>query len=264
MYIYQEEAERLKYDPMLSLYNYSLILIFSFAVIVFILLFFVSAPYGKFLRKGWGRTIKSKWAWLLMEAPSPLLIALFFIISKQKNIPQVIFVICWLSHYIHRTFIYPFRQSGSEKPYPFILVAMAFLFNCMNGMANGYGVFMLWNYENSWLLSWQFIAGVIFFIAGFYINKTADEKLRKLRAGNPDQYVIPEGWLFRFISSPHFFGEIIEWGGWALATWSLPGLAFFIFTFANLFPRAITSHKWYRSYFPRYPGKRKAIIPFVI
>jgi steroid 5-alpha reductase family enzyme len=134
----------------------------------------------------------------------------------------------------------------------------------MNGLANGYGVFILRHYENSWLLSWQFIMGVILFIAGFYINKTADEKLRKLRAGSPEEYVIPQGWLFRFISSPHYFGEIIEWGGWALATWSMPGLAFFIFTFANLFPRAIASHKWYRSYFPGYPEKRKAIIPFVI
>jgi protein-S-isoprenylcysteine O-methyltransferase Ste14 len=249
---------------MIDFYNYSIILIFSFAIIVFVLLFFISAPYGKFLRKGWGKTIKSKWAWLLMEAPSPLLMAFFFVVSKQKNIPQMVFLICWLLHYIHRTFIYPFRQSGRDKAYPVILVAMAFLFNCMNGLANGYGVFILRHYENSWLLSWQLITGVILFIAGFYINKTADEKLRKLRAGSPEEYVIPQGWLFRFISSPHYSGEIIEWGGWALATWSMPGLAFFIFTFANLFPRAIASHKWYRSYFPGYPEKRKAIIPFVI
>jgi protein-S-isoprenylcysteine O-methyltransferase Ste14 len=245
-------------------YNYSLILIFSFAVIVFLLLFFISAPYGKFLRKGWGRTIKSKWAWLLMEAPSPFLIAIFFALSEQKNIPQVIFVICWLSHYIHRTFIYPFRQSGRDKPYPFILVVMAFVFNCMNGLVNGYGVFMLRNYENSWLFSWQFIAGLVLFVAGFCINKTADEKLRKLRVDNPREYVVPQGWLFHFISSPHYMGEMIEWGGWALATWSLPGFAFFIFTVANLFPRAILSHRWYRKTFKDYPAKRKAVVPFII
>jgi 3-oxo-5-alpha-steroid 4-dehydrogenase 1 len=249
---------------MASFYEYSLILIFSFAIIVFMLLFFISAPYGKFLRKGWGKTIKSKWAWLVMEAPSPMLIALFFILSEQKNIPRIIFVLCWLSHYIHRTFIYPFRQSGRDKPYPVILVAMAFIFNCMNGGVNGYGVFIMRHYDNSWLLSWQFITGVILFITGYYINKTADEKLRRLRAGNPDEYVIPQGWLFRFISSPHYFGEMIEWGGWALATWSLPGLAFFIFTVANLFPRAILSHRWYRKTFKEYPANRKAVVPFII
>ncbi|MGD0340994.1 MAG: 3-oxo-5-alpha-steroid 4-dehydrogenase, partial [Bacteroidales bacterium] len=104
----------------------------------------------------------------------------------------------------------------------------------------------------------------ILFIAGFYINKTADEKLRKLRAGSPQEYMIPKGWLFRFISCPHYFGEMIEWGGWAMATWSLPGFAFFIFTVANLFPRAILSHRWYKANFKEYPSGRKAIIPFIL
>jgi 3-oxo-5-alpha-steroid 4-dehydrogenase 1 len=113
-------------------------------------------------------------------------------------------------------------------------------------------------------MSFHFIAGIILFFTGFVVNKIADEKLRRLRKENPSGYVLPGGWLFNYISSPHYFGEIIEWGGWALATWSLPGLAFFIFTIANLFPRAVSSHKWYRENFPEYPSDRKALIPFVI
>ena len=252
------------YKDMMHLYNYSLVVIFGLAVLVFIVLFFVSAPYGKFHRKGWGHSIKAKWAWMIMESPSPILIALFFIISDKRYLPQMIFVICWLSHYIYRTFVYPFRQSGREKPYPLILVFMALLFNCINGFLNGYGVFHLLDYSASWLLSWQFIIGFLIFLTGFIINKTADEKLHDLRAQNPDEYKIPEGWLFRYISSPHYFGEIIEWGGWALMTWSVSGLAFFVFTFANLFPRAVSSHKWYREFFPEYPSERKAVIPFVV
>jgi len=245
------------------MYNISLILIFSFAVIIFVLLFYISAPYGKFRRKGWGPVIKAKWAWMVMEFPSPALITLLFITSSLKNIPQVLFVILWLSHYLHRAFIYPYMQSGREKPYPFILVSMAFVFNCMNGFVNGYGVFHLKSYADSWLFSWQFITGVSLFIAGFIINKTADEKLRRLRSQSPQEYKIPEGWLFKYISSPHYFGEIIEWAGWAVMTWSLPGLAFFIFTCANLIPRAVSSHNWYKKNFPDYPFDRKAVIPFV-
>ena len=249
---------------MLNLYNYSLLLIFGFAMLVFILLFFISAPYGKFSRKGWGPNVRTKWAWLTMEFISPALVILFFIISDRKSLPRILFVLLWLSHYLHRTFIYPFRQSGREKPYPVILVLFAVLFNSLNGFVNGYGVFHLHNYEASWLLSWQFITGVILFAAGFSINKIADEKLRSLRTSNPQEYVIPEGWLFNFISSPHYFGEIIEWAGWAVMTWSLPGFAFFIFTFANLFPRAVSSHKWYKANFPDYPVSRKAVIPFIV
>jgi len=246
------------------LYKYSIILIFSFAVLVFVLLFFVSAPYGKFSRKGWGPEIKSKWAWMIMEFPSPFLMTIFFLTSDFKSLPQYIFILAWLAHYISRTFIYPFSQSGREKPYPVIVASMAVFFNLLNGFANGYGVFSIYNYSLSWLYSWQFISGFIIFITGFAINKAADEKLRILRNKVPLEYVIPKGWLFELISSPHYFGEIIEWAGWALMTWSLPGLAFSVFTFANLFPRAIASHRWYKSHFPEYPSDRKAVIPFII
>jgi protein-S-isoprenylcysteine O-methyltransferase Ste14 len=249
---------------MKEVYNFSIILIYSFAVIVFILLFYISAPYGKFLRKGWGFSVSTKWAWMIMEFPSPALMFFFFITADRKDLPQVIFISLWLLHYIHRAFIYPFTQSGREKPYPLVLVIMALLFNCFNGFVNGYGVFHIYFYDSSWLFSWQFVTGIIFFITGFIINKTADEKFRVLRSSNPKEYLLPEGWLFRYISCPHYFGEIIEWAGWAVMTWSLPGLAFFSFTFANLFPRGVSSHKWYRKKFPEYPLDRKAVIPFLI
>jgi 3-oxo-5-alpha-steroid 4-dehydrogenase 1 len=248
---------------MTDLYKIAIYLIFIFAGIVFVLLFFVSAPYGKFLRKGWGKVIKSKWAWMIMEFPSPLLMLFFYLTSAQKGVPQIIFLIFWLAHYLHRTFIYPFTQSGHDKAYPFVLVSMAFIFNCFNGFING------WNlshgmYSFSWIMIPRFWIGVLLFITGFIINKTADEKLRKMRKNNPGEYVIPTGWLFNYISSPHYFGEIIEWAGFAVMTWSLPGLAFSVFTFANLFPRAIGSHKWYRANFSEYPKNRKALIPFLI
>jgi 3-oxo-5-alpha-steroid 4-dehydrogenase 1 len=249
---------------MIKIYSFSLFLIFSFAALVLVLLFYIPAPYGKFLRKGWGPTIRAKWAWMLMELPSPVLMTLFFLASFQKSLPQYIFIIFWLSHYIHRTFLYPFTQSGREKPYPFIIVIMAFVFNCLNGFVNGYGVFNLTLYSLSWFIDWRFMTGALLFILGFVINKSADKRLRNLRKANPVEYILPEGWLFNYISSPHYFGEIIEWAGWAVMTWSLPGLAFSVFTFANLFPRAISSHKWYKAQFPEYPPKRKAIIPFIV
>jgi 3-oxo-5-alpha-steroid 4-dehydrogenase 1 len=246
------------------IYKFAVILILCFSIVVILLLFYISAPYGKFLRKGWGPSVRSKWAWMIMEAPSPVVMTFFFLTSDHKSLPRIIFICIWLSHYIHRTFIYPFTQSGSNKSYPAILVCMAFIFNCFNGFINGYGVFHLLSYELSWLKSWQFFAGGVIFLSGFIMNKTADEKLRKLRNGNRDEYVLPNGWLFNYISCPHYFGEIIEWGGWAIMTWSLPGLAFFIFTLANLFPRGMASHKWYKAKFINYPVERKAVIPFII
>jgi 3-oxo-5-alpha-steroid 4-dehydrogenase 1 len=249
---------------MAEIYSLSLILIFSFAAIILFLLFYVSAPYGKFSRAGWGPAIHSKWAWMIMEFPSPALMIIFFIWSVNFGIVNSIFICLWLSHYLYRTFIYSFRQSGRNKPYPLILVVMALVFNCLNGLVNGYGIFYVYSYNQEWLLSWKFVLGTFIFLMGFFINKIADEKLRNLRRNHPGEYILPHGWLFKYISCPHYFGEIVEWIGWAILTWSLPGLSFALFTFANLFPRAIVSHKWYKINFPEYPKERKAVIPFII
>ena len=67
--------------------------------------------------------------------------------------------------------------------------------------------------------------------------------------------------MYRWISCPNYFGEIIEWIGWAIATWSLAGLAFALWTAANLVPRAYSHHQWYRESFTDYPPERKALVP---
>jgi hypothetical protein len=33
---------------------------------------------------------------------------------------------------------------------------------------------------------------------------------------------------------------------------------------ANLAPRALKTHRWYKDTFPDYPEQRKALIPFVV
>lgn len=105
------------------------------------------------------------------------------------------------------------------------------------------------------------IIGTIIFLTGFGINIWSDHILRSLRTHSGDDYQIPQGGLFRWISCPNYLGEIIEWIGWAIATWSLPGLSFAIWTFANLVPRARAHHAWYQQYFKAYPPQRKALIP---
>jgi hypothetical protein len=57
---------------------------------------------------------------------------------------------------------------------------------------------------------------------------------------------------------------MVQWAGWALATWSLAGLAFAVYTGANLAPRALAHHAWYRQRFPDNPARRRALVPFVL
>jgi len=82
-----------------------------------------------------------------------------------------------------------------------------------------------------------------------------------LRRPQESGYKIPYGGLFRWVSCPNYLGEIVIWTGWAVTTWSLPGLAFALWTATNLIPRARANHRWYRNYFPDYPASRKALLP---
>jgi len=70
--------------------------------------------------------------------------------------------------------------------------------------------------------------------------------------------------MHKYILAPNYFGEIIEWTGFALAVWSLPALSFAVWTFANLAPCALTNHQWYLNKFHNYSKERKALIPYLV
>lgn len=115
------------------------------------------------------------------------------------------------------------------------------------------------------------------------INIHSDHILRNLRKKNEKGYKIPRGGLFEYVSCKYtiillkvkiklintyiganFFGEIVEWIGFFILSCSPQALAFVIFTIANLLPRGIKHHQWYKKKFEDYPKQRKAIFPFIL
>lgn len=232
---------------------------------VFVALFFISAPYGRHARRGFGPMIPNHLSWMIMETPSVVLFAVLFAMGNApKNLPILVFFVLWELHYIHRAFIYPWTIRDGRKKMPVVVIMLGFAFNIGNSYANGHYLFThSGGYPSSWVLDYRFLGGTSLFLAGLVINRWADTKLRALRKPGEVSYSIPNGGLFNWISCPNYLGEIIEWTGWALATWCLPGLAFAVWTFANLAPRARSHHAWYHANFPEYPQQRKALIPWV-
>ena len=249
----------------LTIYNSLLVAWFIIGAIVFVALFSIAAPYGRHVRKGWGYSVGNMLGWVLMEAPAPIVFAICFLFGETRNSPvTLIFLVMWEMHYLHRAFIYPFSRRGITRRMPVGVVVMGFFFNVMNGYLNGRYIFgFSGGYDNAWLTDPRFIIGVIIFIMGYIINRQADLALRNLRQPGESGYKISHSRLHRWVSSPNYLGEITIWIGWALATWSLPGLAFAFWTMANLMPRARANHNWYRSTFADYPPERKALIPKV-
>lgn len=237
----------------------------ALAALTFVSLFFITAPYGRHARKGWGPEISQRLGWVLMELPAVALwLAIFFAGSHAMELAPLALMALWQLHYVNRTFVFPLRIRAEGKTTPLSIVATAIVFNTLNAYVNARQVSEHGAYPASWLYDARFVIGAALFVAGFVINQHADAVLMALRKPGDTGYKIPRGGLYRFISCPNYFGEILEWTGWAVATWSLAGLAFALYTAANLAPRAIKHHAWYREKFPDYPRERKALIPFIV
>jgi protein-S-isoprenylcysteine O-methyltransferase Ste14 len=235
------------------------------AALVFVTLFFLAAPYGRHTRGGWGRTLPARWGWLVMESPAALGFAVVYAWGQHWMSPApLVLAALWLTHYLHRAFVYPFRLRNPRKPMPAAVVGLAILFNLVNAYLNGRWISQLGAYPLRWLVDPRFLTGAAAFVFGMVLNVRSDNLLFGLRRPGDEGYRIPEGGAYRLVSAPNYTGELIEWAGWALASWSLAGLAFALFTFANLVPRAVAHHRWYRRTFPDYPPERRAVIPWVL
>ena len=253
---------------MLEIYNGFLWGMTALAVVVFFALYHVRAGYG-LLRDGhWGPQIGNRWGWFLMESPVFFTMLVFWLCSPRRfDAVPLIFLCLFQLHYFNRSFIYPMLLKGRSKM-PLGIIVMGVVFNLLNAAMQGLWIFYLapeGRYSIDWLTTPQFIIGVVVFFAGMVINMHSDHIIRHLRKPGDTGHSLPKGGMFRYVSSANYFGEILEWTGFAILTWSAAGAVFAIWTFANLVPRADAIYQRYAEMFGEEFRKAhlKRVIPFI-
>ena len=240
----------------------------ALAVVVFVCLFFVDAGYGKFYNRKWGPSVDNRLGWVLMEAPVCLaMLALWWLSDRRADLTRVVFLLLFELHYVHRSFIFPLLIRGRSRM-PLSIILMGVLFNTLNALMQGGWIFYISPadlYPVAWLGSPKFIAGTLVFLIGMFINVQSDGIIRHLRAPGDSAHYLPKGFMFNYVTSANYFGELLEWIGFAILTWSYAGLVFAIWTFANLGPRAARIYDHYKSEFADEFDERrlKRIIPFI-
>lgn len=251
-----------------AVFDVALQAVFAAALVMFLILMFISAPYGKQERAGWGPGVNMRFGWLILELPAFAGMLWFYWQGEHSlSIAPLVLFTLFEAHYFHRTFIYPFTlrvKPGSS--YRLILLVFGMIFNGANGALNGWFLSQLGTHlhDNAWLTDPRFIGGILLFATGFCLAKHSDSVLHNLRKPGETGYKIPQGGAYRWVSCPNYLGEMLQWSGFAIAGWSMPALAFACFTAANLIPKAISSHRWYHEHFRDYPSSRKAVIPFLL
>ena len=255
------------------------------AVVVFVSLFFIDAGYGKFYTRRWGPSVNNKLGWVLMEAPIFILMLVFYLMwmapshlspftshlsPLNSQLSPLIFLCLFELHYFHRSFIFPFLLKGKSRM-PLSIVLMGVTFNSINAFMQAGWLFCLsknvdpYPYTAAWLTTPQFIIGTLLFLVGMGININSDRVIRQLRKPGDTRHYLPSRGLYRYVTSANYFGEFVEWCGFAILTWSWSGAVFALWTFANLAPRA---HRIYKRYLSEFPDEmsahpRKRMIPFI-
>jgi 3-oxo-5-alpha-steroid 4-dehydrogenase 1 len=228
------------------------------AVVVFVALGFIEVGYGITLNKKWGVAINNKIAWLCMEIPVFLLMTALYLSSPRTTpfnpstslVPLIIFLF-FQTHYIRRALIFPFLLKGTNKM-PVVVMFMGALFNTCNAFMQGGWLFFKSPeamYSVGWLWTPQFIIGAIIFFGGMTVNIQSDKIIQDLRKPGDSTHYLPTKGLFKYVTGAHYLGELIEWIGFAILTWSVSGAVFALWTFANLTPRANAVYNKYKKMF---------------
>ena len=137
----------------MSIYNSFIIFWVLVGVITFVYLFFVSAPYGRHIRKGWGKNISARAGWVIMESPCVIIMSIYaFIVRDNLETLHIIFLSLWLLHYIHRSFIYPFLIDLTNPKMPISIAASAFFFNIINVNVQAIGIYYFTEYPENWIV----------------------------------------------------------------------------------------------------------------
>lgn len=250
-----------------TLYTYLLYAMPLLAIFVFAALFFIKAGYGIFRTKAWGVSLPNKVGWVLMECPAFIIMLILWLESENRFSPILFtFFLLFEIHYFQRSFIFPFLMKGHSKM-PLSITAMGIVFNLINGFLIGESLFHLapaGKYTSEWFATPAFIIGIMIFFTGMAVNLHSDHVIRTLRPKGDTKHYLPQKGMYHYVTSGNYFGELVEWTGFAILTQSTAAWIFVIWTFANLAPRAYAINKQYRKEFGNDAvGKRKCLIPYI-
>jgi very-long-chain enoyl-CoA reductase len=169
----------------------------------------------------------------------------------------------WVAHFARRSAEAAFVHRYGKPTFPLqdALIEYAYYW--------GFGVWIGLSRTSTSAPEWVTVLGVALFCAAELGNARAHWMLRSLRSTDPSARPIPRGFLFEWVSSPHYLFEILSWVGFYLVTRTLAAACFTALGAIILAFWGTQRHRAYRERFDGqagrelYPSGRRALLPFV-
>ena len=252
--------------------------------------FFVPTAYGKhsaddsspeFIKKLYSITVSGKMGWFLMELPNTFMIAYVFwykgyYLGKgpvARNPMNTYLAILFSYHYLYRGWIFPLclAENANSKGFSLFVALGSWLVTIMHGYLTAsylatYSINTRLS-SGSFSKTFTFKLGLFLYYGGYVLINYHDHLQRSWRSTTTNQYVIPNGGLWDYSASAHYFCELIMWFGFfTLHDFGPNGAFIFLVSCMNLIPRAFTNYRWYEAKFgPEFTNKNMAkLIPFVM
>lgn len=193
------------------------------AILTFCGLSIFAAPYGKYSSsKGFGPLMPAQLAWAVMECPNLWVSGLVYYFRDRHttttfgNNVNKLALFLFLLHYVNRSIIYPLRMwSSACTPMPLSVMVAAFVFCSWNGFNQATSLILVDDISNTETNLIRCLVGSAVFLVGFYINVTSDNNLvnskkqSALNNGGVSKYVIPQGGMFKYVSSANYCKIIV-------------------------------------------------------
>lgn len=185
-------------------------------------------------------------------------------LTPESPIPALLGVLMWSFHFARRTAesAWVHRYGKPRVPWGDIVVEYFYYWGFATWIALS---LTSASYDHS--LTWLTIVGALVFIVAESGNARAHRVLRSLRSEGSSARLIPRGFLFERVSSPHYLFEILSWLGFALVTQVWAAYAFLLVGAGILACWARARHAAYLESFDgregreQYPAKRRALVP---
>jgi protein-S-isoprenylcysteine O-methyltransferase Ste14 len=203
---------------------------------------------------GWG-------AWLLLDGGAVGVLSLFgWIATPAEPVRRAVLVVCGLIYWLRLTlgtFIFMRRRmDGSEVAVvvPWLLVIHT-TFALLGATATG-------------SIGWLFGLGLALYAAGSLINTVSEYQRHRWKQVPAHGGHLYTGGLFRYARHVNYFGDIVLFSGWALATGRLVALVLpaimtvvFVFEHAPRLDRYLAER--YGDEYARWAAETPRLVPFL-
>lgn len=201
---------------------------------------------------------------------------------SDLSLKQILVYILMIIHFLKRTYESNFVNIYTGKLDFFFLLSLCFYYWILFAGIVSYYVFSNKYLENNVSINdsnektnlyfhyvdTRALTDVLFALCFLYCEKqnyNCHMILRNLKIKNKGFRGIPEGNMFDYVSSAHYFWELMTWVVFFMIVghWSAMLLVFYSFT--SMFAMAYKKHNSYLSYFKeKYPKDRKIMIPYLL